>query len=98
MTSVFREYGIQSKIFSITFNNASNNKSVINLFIRTVREGPLSEVFHVRCVCHIINLIVQDGLKLISLLLEAIRSTLRFLDSSGKLQEFYVLCKEKIPS
>ena len=93
MTSVFREYGIQSKIFSITFNNASNNKSVINLFIRTVREGPLSEVFHVRCVCHIINLIVQDGLKLISPSLEAIRSTLRFLDSSSKLQEFYVLCK-----
>ena len=65
LTSVFREYEIQSKIFSITFDNASNNKSAINLFVRTIREGPLSEIFHVRCMCHIINLIVQDGLKLI---------------------------------
>ena len=62
---VFREYGIQSNIFNITFNNASNNKSDINLFVRTIREGSLSEIFHVRCICHIINLIVQDGLKLI---------------------------------
>ena len=66
LTSVFREYGIQSKIFSITFDNVSNNKSAINLFVRTIREGLLSEIFHVRYMCHIINLIVQDGLKLIS--------------------------------
>ena len=65
LISVFREYDIQNKIFSITFDNASNNKSVINLFVRTIRKGPLSEMFHVRCVCHIINLIVQDDLKLI---------------------------------
>ena len=92
LISVFREYGIQSKIFSIIFDNASNNKSVINLFIRTIREGPLSEIFHVRYMCHIINLIVQDGLKLISPSLQAIRSTILFLDSSNKLQEFYILC------
>ena len=72
LTSVVREYDIQSKNFSITFDNASNNKSVMNLFIRTNREGLLSEIFHVRCVCHIINLIVQDGLKLISLSLQVI--------------------------
>ena len=93
LKSVFKEYDVQRKFFSITFNNASNNKSVINLFIRTIREGPLSEIFHVRCVCHIINLIVQDGLKLISLSLGAIQSTLRFLDSSSELQEFYALYK-----
>ena len=75
--------------FSITFGNALNNKSVINLFVRTIRESPLSEIFHVRCVCYIINLIVQDGLKL----LQTIWSTILFLDSSNKLQEFYTLCQ-----
>ena len=82
---VFREYDIQSKIFSITFDNTSNNKSIINLFIRTIREGPLSEIFHVRCIFHIINLIVQDGLKLISPSLKDIWSTIQFFDSSNKL-------------
>ena len=46
-----------------------------------------------RCVCHIINLIVQDGLKLISPSLQVIWSTILFLDSSNKLQEFYTLCQ-----
>ena len=85
MTSVVREYDIQSKNSSITFDNASNNKSVINLFVRTIRKGPLSEIFHVRCMCHIINLIIQDGLKLISPSLQAIRFTILFLDLSNKL-------------
>ena len=45
------------------------------------------------CICHIINLIVQDGLKLISPSLLTIRSTILFLDSFNKLQEFYTLCQ-----
>ena len=88
MTSVFREYDIQNKIFNITFDNTSNNTSVIDLFKRTIREGPLSKIFHVRCVCHIINLIVQDGLKLIYLSLKALRFALYFIDSSSKLPKF----------
>ena len=69
---IFREFDILRKKFSIIFDNASNNTSVIDLFVRTIRRGPLSEIFHMRCVYHIINLIVQDGLKLISLSLESI--------------------------
>ena len=76
MTSVFREYNVQKKNFSITFDNASNNTSAIDLFIRTVRRGPLNEIFYVRCVCHIINLIVQDGLTLINPSIENIRYAL----------------------
>ena len=69
---IFREFDILRKKFSIIFDYASNNTSVIDLFVRTIRRGPLSEIFHMRCVYHIINLIVQDGLKLTSLSLESI--------------------------
>ena len=88
--SVFKEYDIVNKIFSITFYNALNNTSVIDLFVKTIRTGPQKEVFHVRCVCHIINLIVQDGLKLISLSITAIRFSLKFIccDTSKIKQEF----------
>ena len=85
MTSVFREYNIQNKIFSITFDNTSNNTSVIDLFIRTLRGGPLNEIFRVRCVCHIINLIVQDGLTLITPSIVNIRYALQFLMQSSRL-------------
>ena len=36
ITSVFKEFDIQSKIFSITFDNTSNSTSVINLFVRAI--------------------------------------------------------------
>ena len=72
ITSIFKEYNIQNKNFSITLDNASNNTSVIDLFVRTTRGGPLSEIFHMRFFFHRINLILQNGFKLISLSLEAI--------------------------
>ena len=48
-----------------------------------------------RCVCHIINIIVQDGLKLISPSIANIRSSLKFIDygTSKIKQEFSDLCK-----
>ena len=90
---VFREYNLQKIFFSVTFDNASNNTSAIDLFIRTVRGGPLNEIFHVRCVCYIINLIVQYGLTLITPSIVNIRYALQFLMQSSRLQEFYALFK-----
>ena len=46
-----------------------------------------------KCVCHIINLIVQDGLTLICPSIENIQYALQFLMQSSILQEFYALCK-----
>ena len=45
------------------------------------------------CVSHIINLIVQDGLKLISPSLEVIWFVIQFIYPSTRLQEFNALCK-----
>jgi hypothetical protein len=59
--------GIDTKIFSITLDNASANnnfvlllKDQLNLKKALVSSG---EFFHLRCCAHILNLIVQDGLK-----------------------------------
>ena len=88
ITSVFKEYDIVNKFFSITFDNASNNTSAIDLFVKTIRMGPQKEMFHVRCVCHIINLIVQDGLKLISPSIATIRFSLKFICcGTGKIKQ-----------
>ena len=68
-----------NKNFSITFDNASNYTSVIDLLVKTIRMGPKKEIFNVRCVCHTTNLVVQDGLKFISPSIVSIRFGLKFI-------------------
>ena len=61
------DWGIERKLFSLTLDNASSNdcfvellKSQLNLKNALLRDG---EFFHVQCCAHILNLIVQYGLK-----------------------------------
>lgn len=91
LTRFLKLFDMQNKNFSIIFHNASNNISVIDLFIKTIKGDPLNEMFNVRCG-HIFNLIV-DGLKLISQSLEAIWFVVYFISHPSKLQEFHTLCK-----
>ena len=60
---VAREYKIDSKIFTVSFDNASKNTAAIEI-LKNYLKPVLNEIFfHIRCICHIINLCVQDGLK-----------------------------------
>ncbi|KAK3218934.1 hypothetical protein Dsin_012904 [Dipteronia sinensis] len=61
--SVLETYGITHRILSITLDNASTNNKSIALF--TERNIPQAGgyFFHQHCACHIINLLVQSGLK-----------------------------------
>ncbi|XP_043705261.1 zinc finger BED domain-containing protein RICESLEEPER 1-like [Telopea speciosissima] len=60
-------WGIEKKLFSITLDNASANLSFIDHLKRNlVLKKALmcdGDFFHNRCCAHILNLIVQDGLK-----------------------------------
>ncbi|KZV45408.1 hypothetical protein F511_42355 [Dorcoceras hygrometricum] len=55
-----------------------------------------------RCVCHILNLIVKDGLKELDYSIKAIRNSVIFIHSSpsrlNKFREFVVLAKFSITS
>ena len=51
------------------------------------------QFFHLRCVCHIINLVVQDGLKHIGPHIEKIRSAILFIATSpSRQQDFESMC------
>ena len=67
---------------TISFDNANNNGSAIE-WLR--HELPLildRQLFHNRCVCHILNLCVHNGLKICNEALAKIRGVLALIRSS----------------
>ncbi|KAI8559926.1 hypothetical protein RHMOL_Rhmol04G0214300 [Rhododendron molle] len=94
ISGVFREFEIVDKVFSIMFDNHTANTAAIELLKVNMPNLRSSQFFHMRCVCHIINLVVQDGLESIAPQLKKIRSALLFIATSGvRRQDFEALCK-----
>ncbi|KAK2655909.1 hypothetical protein Ddye_008961 [Dipteronia dyeriana] len=93
------EWGIEEKIFWITLDNASSNKSFfdilktqLNLKKALISDG---DFLHIRCCAHIVNLIVQDGLKEIDDVVLKIRDCIRYIRGSQvRKQTFLGCCKQ----
>ncbi|GJW43789.1 zinc finger BED domain-containing protein RICESLEEPER 2-like protein [Tanacetum coccineum] len=92
LINVFVKFKLKNKIMSITLDNASNNTSAIGK-VRLKYEPPMEgRFYHSRCVPHIINLCVQDGLavKEINTIKESFKTMLKdVFKSSGKKQQRY---------
>ncbi|KAM0028520.1 putative ribonuclease H-like superfamily [Helianthus debilis subsp. tardiflorus] len=77
------EWNIDKKLFAMVVDNASSNDVMVRKWKFWLQERSLlsleGSLFHVRCSAHILNLVVQDGLKVIQGLLEKIRLTIRYL-------------------
>ncbi|KAL4563192.1 hypothetical protein LXL04_027228 [Taraxacum kok-saghyz] len=69
LSTLLSDWGIDKKLFTITLDNASSNDTFVNLLKgQLCNEGALrsnGDYFHVRCCAHVLNLVVQDGLKAI---------------------------------
>ncbi|XP_059289836.1 zinc finger BED domain-containing protein RICESLEEPER 2-like [Lycium ferocissimum] len=94
-----KEWGIDKKVFSITLDNATANDSLQNVLKGHLRlQKSLlydGEFFHVRCSPHILNLIVQEGLKASSDSLFAIRESVKYVKGSdGRMLKFEQRVKE----
>ncbi|KAI5335742.1 hypothetical protein L3X38_025876 [Prunus dulcis] len=74
------------KVFSITVNNASANDGVVEYMAKRFKSLNTlmldGKYLHMRCVCHILNLVVKDGLKELSSSIEGIRSCVKYVHSS----------------
>ncbi|KAH0707206.1 hypothetical protein KY289_012282 [Solanum tuberosum] len=94
-----KEWNIEKMVFSITLDNATANDS-----LQTILKGHLNlqnslvcdgEFFHVRCSAHILNLIVQEGLKAAIDSLIAIRESVKHVrGSDGRMQKFEQCVKQ----
>uniref|UniRef100_A0A803N7J4 Uncharacterized protein n=1 Tax=Chenopodium quinoa TaxID=63459 RepID=A0A803N7J4_CHEQI len=94
------KWKIDGKVGSFTLDNASYNNTMANQIKRQlVRNGKellfSGEYFQIRCCCHIINLIVQDGLKLIDSVVDKIRAIGKHLRYSiPKKKKFYEIAQQ----
>uniref|UniRef100_A0A2N9FMH9 HAT C-terminal dimerisation domain-containing protein n=1 Tax=Fagus sylvatica TaxID=28930 RepID=A0A2N9FMH9_FAGSY len=81
-----KDWGIEEKVFSITLDNAYNNDNMQDLLKAKLNLRNLllcgGAFFHVRCGAHVLNLIVQEGLKVIDDSVSKIRETVKYIKGS----------------
>uniref|UniRef100_A0A803MKM4 BED-type domain-containing protein n=1 Tax=Chenopodium quinoa TaxID=63459 RepID=A0A803MKM4_CHEQI len=92
------------KVFCITVDNASSNDTAIGYMRRKIngwKAGVLKGRFlHMRCVAHIVNLVVSDGLKIVNESINRVRQAVRFIKQSPSRLVRFKKCvvEEKINS
>lgn len=94
-TSMLRWF-VEKKIFSLTLDNASaNDVAVKDIISELKKHSPLvcnGLFFHVRCACHILNLVAKDGLQEIESTIEKIKSFVNAVKGSPLQWEELMKC------
>lgn len=86
------EWGIDD-VFTVTVDNASSNDVAVSYLKQKIQNWGKAVLggkwMHVRCVAHIVNLVVNDGLKRIGESIECIRKAVRYVrQSPARLRKF----------
>ncbi|KAM3264959.1 hypothetical protein P3L10_001953 [Capsicum annuum] len=100
ITNCLLKWGLDT-IFSITVDNASFNivtiieiSKQLSNWGTNITEG---QHLHVRCMTHILNLIVQDGLKKIDKSVKRVRQTLKYVkQSAARVTKFKEYCESQL--
>ncbi|KAJ3685744.1 hypothetical protein LUZ61_014908 [Rhynchospora tenuis] len=92
-------WNLDKKAFCLVLDNASSNDACINeLFESTpmVDDLPVGgKLFHQRCGCHILNLIVHDGLDVLEKEIDKIRDTMKYIrHSQSRIEKFKLACSQ----
>ena len=75
-------------------DNASSNRATISMFENSLISPRSGNFYHMKCVCHIINLIMHTGLQKIDDCLEKIRDAIQFIVCSlTRYGEFGCFCE-----
>ncbi|KAK8559040.1 hypothetical protein V6N12_042328 [Hibiscus sabdariffa] len=93
------EWGLEKKAFTITLDNASANDKMVKRLkddLHAISPLPCNgKYFHIRYAAHILNLIVQKGLKVIDSSVFKLREVVKFIDSSdARLCSFEMAVKD----
>lgn len=85
------EWDLSNKAFAFTLDNAtSNNNAVGKLKGSLWGNMPFrGQDLHIRCTAHILNLIVQDGMKTIRGVIDPVRNVIKHIASSSSRLQFF---------
>ena len=87
----FDDWNVTSKILAITMDNATNNNvALTNIKHKLYEQNMLvanGTLLHQRCCAHILNLIVNDGLKIVKSIVSKIRECVKWIRSSQRRQQ-----------
>ena len=94
---MFKKWEIE-KLFTITVDNAAANDTAVNYLADNIVKwghGVLKcKHIHVRCVAHVINLIVVDGLKEIGTSMKKVREAIQYVrGSTSRIKKFKECCE-----
>ncbi|WVZ68433.1 hypothetical protein U9M48_017370 [Paspalum notatum var. saurae] len=104
-----QDWHLENRLFSITLDNAKNNKKMVDLLRINFSERLLllgnEDLMHMRCGCHVLNLVLQDGFKFFDVETDHIRESVKYIRSSQarkqRFEEIVVqvgITSEKLPS
>ncbi|CAH9122092.1 unnamed protein product [Cuscuta epithymum] len=88
------------KLLTISVDNASSNKVALDYIKRKLNNGDKQLVLggkylHVRCLAHIVNLIVKSGLRCMEKSVLSIRNAVRYVRSSPARYDAFKECAKK---
>lgn len=78
------DWGLKN-VMTMTIDNASSNDKAIEYLVdRLPNLFDNGKHFHIRCMAHILNLIVKDGMSEYSCSIERVRSAVRYIRYSSQ--------------
>ncbi|KAG5548760.1 hypothetical protein RHGRI_014198 [Rhododendron griersonianum] len=99
---LLKDWGIDKKIFTLTLDNAKYNDGLVDVLKCHILLGnSLScdgKFFHIRCGAHVLNLIVQEGLKVIDEARHSVRESVKYIRDSKARKIKFAECLAQLPS
>jgi len=94
VSDIIATHKFKKRVTTMSFDNATNNTAAVEMFKAYLEPPVKGECFHIRCVCHSLNLIVQDGLEILKYYVSNVREAIRFcgVSSTSRYQQFREFC------